>query len=188
MSSFTQQRPRAACVLVLLVFILTQPAPAAAQNRFARIAIKAAVCGGAAYGGYKLGDKIANSAIARMSVAGPEAERVRKALQIGTAAALCGTGVLLTGTIFNSLSERDRKAREKEMAAALEDANPGTRTYVLPDSKREGRLETEAAVQDGDKVCRQQVDFIAGPNEPAATRWCRDADNPKGKYELEFGV
>ncbi|MNC88326.1 hypothetical protein D3C83_41280 [compost metagenome] len=43
-----------------------------------------------------------------------------------------------------------------------------------------------AAVQDGDKQCRQQVDFIAGPNEPASTRWCRK--NPNDKYELELGV
>ena len=188
MCSLSRQRSSAVAACLLVVFSLALPGSALAQNRFARIAIKTAVCGGAAWGGYKLGDKIANSAISRMNVAEADANKVRKSLQIGTAAALCGTGVLLTGTIFNNLSERDRKAREREMAAALDDANPGTRTYVLPDSKLEGRLETEAAVQDGDKVCRQQVDFIGGPNEPAATRWCRDADNPKGKYELEFGV
>jgi hypothetical protein len=181
-------RPGALIVCVLLVSGLISPLPLSAQNRFTRIAIKAAVCGGAAWGGYKLGDKISDSVISRMKIAEGDVTKVRRSLQIGTAAALCGTGVLLTGTIFNSMSERDRKARDREMQAALEDANPGTRSYVLPDSKMSGRLETDAAVQDGDKVCRQQVDFIAGANEPAAVRWCRDANDPKDKYELDLGL
>jgi surface antigen len=174
-----------ACVCVVLTIGLMPP-PAAAQNRFVRAAIKTAVCGGGLWGGYHLGDKVADAVIARMKVAGDQVEKVRRSFQIGVAAALCGTGVLLTGTIFNSLSERDRKAREREMAAALADATPGTRTYVLPDSQLMGRLETEQAVQDGDKQCRQQVDFIAGANEPAAARWCRK--NANDKYELELGV
>lgn len=183
--------PRPTCsvsVCVALVVGFALPPSAFAQNRFTRIAIKAAVCGGAAWGGYKLGDKISDTVISKMKVGEADVNKVRRSLQIGTAAALCGTGVLLTGTIFNRLSERDRKAREREMEAALEDATPGTRNYVLPDSKVSGRLETDAAVQDGDKVCRMQVDFIAGETEPAATRWCRDADKPNAKYELALGV
>ena len=175
----------ASLCLVLAVGVVI-PDAATPQNRITRIAIKAAVCGGGAWGGYKLGDKLAETAITRMKVIGPEADKVRRSFQIGVAAALCGTGVMLTGTVFNTLSQRDREAREKEMAAALADATPGARTYVLPDSKLQGRLETDEAVQDGDKQCRRQVDFIAGPNEPAATRWCRK--NPNDKYELELGV
>lgn len=186
MVSSPLSRPLGACLCVVLFLGSLTPPTAAAQNRFTRIAIKAAVCGGGLWGGFKLGDKIADMAIAKMSVVGPEADKVRRSFQLGVAAALCGTGVLLTGTVFNSMSERDRQAREKEMAAALADANPGSRTYVLPDSRMQGRLETDAAVQDGDKQCRQQVDFIAGPNEPASTRWCRK--NPNDKYELELGV
>lgn len=188
MHALPLRRADSLCVCILLVLAFAVPSSAFAQNRFARIAIKTAVCGGAAWGGYKLGDKISDTVIARMKVADADVNKVRKSLQIGTAAALCGTGVLLTGTIFNRLSERDRKAREREMQAALEDANPGTRSYVLPDSKIASRLETDAAVQDGDKVCRTQVDFIAGENEPAASRWCRDASNPNEKYELALGV
>jgi hypothetical protein len=180
--------PRLLSAGLCLVLAVGTAAPDAAngQNRFTRIAIKTAVCAGSAWGGYKIGDKLAETAIARMKVIGPEADKVRRSFQIGVAAALCGTGVMLTGTVFNTLSKRDRDAREKEMAAALADATPGTRTYVLPDSKLQGRLETDEAVQDGDKQCRRQVDFIAGPNEPAATRWCRK--NPTDKYELEIGV
>jgi surface antigen len=178
------RRPAAAVLIFVFFAGVLTPLPAHAQLK--RTMIKVAVCGGGAYGGYKIGDKLADAAIAKMGAVGDEATKVRRSFQIGVAAALCGTGVLLTGTIFNSLSKRDREAREKEMAAALEDANPGTRTYVLPDSKATGRLETEAAVQDGDKQCRQQVDFIAGPDEPAAARWCRK--NPNDKYELEIGV
>ena len=179
---------RSLCLSLSVVLLVSSAAPAAAaaQNRFTRLAIKAAVCAGGAWGGYKIGDKLAETAIARLNVIGPDVEKVRRSFQLGVAAALCGTGVMLTGTVFNSLSARDRTAREKEMAAALADANPGTRTYVLPDSKLQGRLVTEEAVQDGDKQCRQQADFIAGPDEPASTRWCRK--NPGDKYELEIGV
>jgi hypothetical protein len=177
---------RAAAAALILVFVVGVLNPVPAHAQLKRTLIKVAVCGGGAYGGYKIGEKLADAAIAKMGAVGDQATKVRRSFQIGVAAALCGTGVLLTGTIFNSMSERDRKAREKEMAAALEDANPGTRSYVLPDSKMTGRLETEEAVMDGDKQCRQQVDFIAGPDEPAAARWCRK--NPKDKYELEIGV
>jgi len=70
------------------------------------------------------------------------------------------------------------------MEAALADANPSTRAYVLPDSKLPGKLETDTAEQDGDKECRRQVDTIAKDGEPAASRWCRKS--PKDKYELEL--
>jgi surface antigen len=148
--------------------------------------IKGVVCVGGAYGGYKIGEKLANVAIQKMKVAGAEAEKLRRSFQLGTAAALCGTGVLLTGTVYNSLSKRDRQAREKEMAAALEDATPGTRAYVLPDSKMTGRLETDEAFDDGDKQCRRQVDFLGTDGEPASSRWCRKS--AKDKYSLELGV
>jgi hypothetical protein len=170
----------ATCVSI----VITSVTPAQAQFSLKRTLVKTAVCAGGAYGGYKLGEQLSEVAIRKMGAVGGEADKVRRSFQIGMAAALCGTGVLLTGTIYNSLSKRDREAREKEMAAALADANPGTRSYVLPDSRAMGRLETDAPEQDGDRQCRRQVDFLAKEDEPAAARWCRKSD--KDKYELDI--
>ena len=169
-------------VILILLFGLLHPVPARAQLK--RTLIKAAVCGGGAYGGYKIGEKLANSFIEKNKLTGPEAEKQKKMWKIGMAAALCGTGVLLTGTVYEKLSKRDRDAREKEMNAALADANSGTRTYVLPDSKMMGRLETDAPEQDGNQQCRRQVDYLAKEDEPAAARFCRKSE--KDKYELDI--
>ena len=168
------------CTVFLVNVALTVPLEAQFKKRMMQVA----VCAGGAYGGYKLGDKLSEIAIKKMGSVGSEADKVRRSFQIGMAAALCGTGVLLTGTIYNNLSKRDRDAREKEMNAALADANSGTRTYVLPDSKLTGRLETDAPEMDGDKECRRQVDFLAKDDEPATARFCRKSD--KDKYELDI--
>ncbi len=175
-----------AVVCLVLSAVSLVPRRVEAGINLKRAAIKLVICAGTAYAGFKIGDKVANLVIARMKLAGPEAERMRKSVQIGTAAALCGTSVLLTGTVYNALSKRDREAREREMAAALEDATPGTRSYVLPESGLPGRLETDEASQDGDKQCRRQVEYLGKESEPASSQWCRK--NPKDKYELELGV
>jgi hypothetical protein len=170
--------------LAFLIAIETLVIPVPASAQFKQTIIKAAVCGGGAYGGFKLGEKLAQLEASKKKLTPEQAKVHLRAFQIGMAAALCGTGVLLTGTVYAKLSKRDREAREKEMAAALADANPGTRNYVLPDSKMAGRLETDAPEKDGDKECRSQVDFLAKDDEPAAARWCRKS--AKDKYELEL--
>lgn len=147
-------------------------------------AIQIAVCGGGAYGGFKLGEKIAEFEAKKLKLASAEAQKHRQAIQIGTAAALCGAGYFLTGTVYGNLSKRDREAREKEMDAALADANPGTRNYVLPDSKLTGILTTETAQMEGNKECRWQVDVLSKDGEPARAKFCRKS--PKGKYDLDI--
>jgi hypothetical protein len=168
------------CTVFLINVSLTVPLEA----QFKKTMIKVAVCGGGAYAGYKLGEKLSEITVKKTNAVGAEAKRIQRSFTIGMAAALCGTGVLLTGTVYNSLSKRDREAREKEMAAALADANPGTRTYVLPDSKMTGRLQTDAPEMDGNQECRRQVDFLAKDDEPASARFCRKS--PKDKYELDI--
>ena len=168
--------------MVLLCGTLA-PRPAHAID-LKKAAIKLAVCGGGAYGGYKLGEKIADLEAKKLKLAGAEAEKHRRSIQIGMAAALCGTGVLLTGTAYANLSKRDREAREKEMAAALADATPGTRSYILPDSKIPGTLTTEAAEMNDGKECRWQVDFLSKDGEPARAKHCRKS--PKEKYDLDL--
>jgi hypothetical protein len=169
--------------LVALLANVLSPTTALAID-FKRIAITTAVCGGGAYGGYKLGEKIAQLQIAKKKLEGPEAERLRKSIMLGMAAALCGGGVLLTNTVYGNLSKRDRQAREKEMQAALADANPNTRTYVLPDSKLPGTLTTEAPEIDGDQECRYQVDVLSKDGEPARAKFCRAS--AKDKYEVDI--
>jgi hypothetical protein len=144
------------------------------------------VCAGGAYGGYKLGEKIAQLQITKMKLAGAEAERLRKSIMLGMAAALCAGGILLTNTVYGSLTKKDRQAREKEMQAALADASPSpaTRTYVLPDSKLAGTLTTEAPEVDGDQECRYIVDVLSKDGEPARAKFCRDS--PKDKYEVDI--
>lgn len=179
-------RARGWCAGVVVATFLveaTLPPPAYAIN-VKKTAIKLAVCGGGAYGGYKLGEKLANAAVRKFNISGADEGRYRRAIQIGMAAALCGTGVLLVGTVYGKLSKRDREAREKEMAAALADANPNTRSYVLPDSKLPGELTTEAPEMDDGKECRWQVDVLAQNGEPARTRFCRDSANDK--YDLDL--
>ncbi len=172
-------------VTFLLVVGLIVPPPAQAIN-FKRIAITTAVCAGGAYGGYKLGEKLAQFQITKMKLEGAQAERMRKAMTLGMAAALCGGGILLTNTVYGSLSKKDRQAREKEMQAALEDASPSpaTRAYVLPDSKLPGTLTTEAPEIDGNQECRYIVDVLSKDGEPARARFCRDS--PKDKYEVDI--
>src|SRR5262245_28636553 len=174
-------------IALMLAFVMTLGAvwpQSAGAIDFKRIAITTAVCGGAAYGGYKLGEKIAQLQIAKMKLDGGDADRMRKAFTIGMAAALCGGGILLTNTVYGNLSKRDREARAKEMQAALADATPSTRSYVLPDSKLPGTLTTEAAEIEGDQECRYQVDVLSKDGEPARAKFCRKS--PKDKYEVDL--
>lgn len=167
--------------IAAMFFLLTPPHLLAID--FKKKAIQLAVCGGGAYGGYRLGEKMADLAVKRLNLVGTEAEKHRRAIQLGTAAALCGAGYYLTGTVYANLSKRDRAAREKEYEAALEDANPGTRTFVLPDSNLQGTLTTEAPQVNGDKQCRWAVETLSKDGEPARTQYCRKSANDK--YELQ---
>jgi hypothetical protein len=142
-----------------------------------------ALCGGGAYGGVKLGEKIAEIEARKLNLAAEEAAKHRLAFQVGMAAALCATSAYLTGTVYEKLSKRDREAREREIDAALADAEPGAHTYVLPDSSHQGTITTEAVVVEGDRECRTFVDVLSQNSEPARARFCRKP--PKGDYELD---
>ncbi len=184
MSSFSRAFVASVLTFMLVVGLILPP-PAHAIN-LKRIAITTAVCAGGAYGGYKLGEKLAQLQITKMKLEGVQADRMRKAMTLGMAAALCGGGILLTNTVYGNLSKKDRQAREKEMQAALEDASPSpaTRNYVLPDSKMAGTFTTEAPEVEGNQECRYIVDVLSKDGEPARARFCRD--NPKDKYEVDI--
>ena len=177
-------RPFALAVCVTLVVPVHLALPAAAEaGSLKKRMLQLAVCGAAAKVGVDLGEKLAELEIRKRNLSGEDAKKHKRAIQVGMAAALCGTSFLLTGTIYDKLSERDRKAREREMEAALADANSGTRSYVLPESRYEGQITTEAVDDEGSKECRSVVDVLSKEGEPARARYCRT--KPDGKYDLD---
>ena len=171
---------------VLLAFALQASLPPVALAQFGGIkkkAIQLAFCGGGAYGGFKLGERLADIEAKKLKLGAEEAAKHRRAFQVGMAVALCATSAYLSGTVYEKLSKRDRDAREREMQLALDDANPTTHSYVLPDSKYEGTITTEMVEADGDRECKTTVDVLSKEGEPARARFCRKP--PKGDYELD---
>ncbi len=169
-----------------LVFLVHTTFPSAAHAQFGRTVAKTAFCLGSAVGGYYLGDKIANLAITKMKLTGQDAAKARLGFKIGTAAALCGTSVLIANSVYSKLSKRDREARAKEMEAALADAGSAPRSYVLPESGMAGKMTAQPIEidDDGKKECRVVVDELAGPDDPAMVRMCRTP--PKTQYNVDF--
>jgi hypothetical protein len=174
------------CWCVCLVFVLQAVIPPVALAQFGGLKKKAmqlAFCGGGAYGGFKLGERLAEIEAKKLKLGAEEAAKHRRAFQVGMAVALCATSAYLSGTVYEKLSKRDREAREREMQLALGDANPTTRAYVLPDSKYEGKIATEGVELDGDRECKITVDVLSKDGEPARARFCRKP--PTGDYELD---
>lgn len=182
----TRTRVRSLAVVIALTLVAHALVPPVAQAQMGRFAVKTAFCLGSAVGGYYLGDKIGNLAIAKMKLTGDEAAKTKLAFKIGTAAALCGTSVVITNSVYNKLSKKDREARAREMDAALADAGSTPRSYVLPESRMAGKMTAQPIEidDDGKKECRVVVDELAGPNDPAMVRMCRTP--PKTNYDVDF--
>jgi hypothetical protein len=162
--------------------------PAALEAQFGKSVAKAVFCAGGAVAGLKLGDKLAQTQAKKNPQMASQLQKYRKAFQLGTALVLCKTGSMLAGTVYEKLSKHDLEARQKEMDAALAEAEPVTRKYVLPDSKLEGTMTTETPTTEGDKECKVVVDRLANveAGEPAMAKFCRKP--PSEKYELDIGV
>ena len=160
-------------------------APRAAEAQLKKRLMQTALCGGMAYGGWKLGETVAQYEIKRQGLTGTQASQMTKALQVGAALILCQGGAALAGSAYDKLSKRDLEARKKEMDAAVAEAEPTTRTYVMPESQRSGTITTTAPAQEGDKECRMVVDQLAdtAAGEQAVTKYCR---KPGGTYEPEL--
>jgi hypothetical protein len=169
--------------LLLVALLLAGPTTLHAQ--FVKRAAQAAFCAGAGYGGYKLGEKIAQYESKRLGLASTEARKMTRRLQIGTAAALCLVGASLAGTVYENLSKRDMEARKKEIESAVAEADPVSRDYVLPESKKTGTIVTQPEFKDGEKTCKVVVDNVAdvAEGEQATAKYCK---NSKGEWELEF--
>lgn len=185
LSSFCHLGRPAVFLVVLIPFAM--PVEAAAQfGDLKKRAAQAVLCAGGAYGGYRLGAKLAEREIERLDLSAEQEQALTRAFQIGSALILCKGGAMLAGTVYERLSQRDLEAREREMEAAVAAADPGPRTYVLPDSGLEGTLTVEPSEVDGNRECRTVVDHLAEveDGEPVMTRYCRDL--PDGTYELDY--
>jgi hypothetical protein len=181
---FGLSRPSAVVVCLAIIVPANLATPAPAHANLKKRILQMTACAAVVPAGFKLGEKLAAFDARKRQLDSVESERNRRAYQLGMAAALCGTSALLTGSVYNKLSERDRKAREREMQAALLDANTSTRSYVLPDSGYEGKITAEAIVDEGKRECRVTVDVLSKDGEPARTRHCRK--KPDGDYELDI--
>lgn len=171
-------------LVLTLVCALAFPYSASAQfGRLKGTLLKAGACGVSLPIGYDLGKKVAEWETKKLGLVGEEAAKHRRAIQIGMAVALCATSAYLVGTVYNNLSERDREARKREMDAALADAKPGSRSYVLPDSGLAGTISTEQVEVEGDRECVMTVDVPSTGNESARARFCRNGAN--GNYQLD---
>jgi hypothetical protein len=149
--------------------------PAYAQfGRMKEAAIKVAACGGGAYAGYRLGEKVAEFEARKLNLGAEEARKHQRAIQIGMALALCGGGALIAGTTFSKLSERDRKTRERELEAAVQES--AARTYVLPDHPEMKATATPQPIStEGKQECRMVEDVLAdgAQSDRALVKFCR---------------
>ena len=182
MTRTNKQATSAVTLTLLLTSMVGVPLPADAQMKKRMMQI--AFCAGGALGGYKLGEKAAEFYIRKAKVPPEQARQYIRSFQIGMALALCGGGALVSGTVYDRMSKRDKEARDREMQDALAAADPGTREYVLPDSNLQGKITSEPMeLEDDGRECRTMVDVLADSNEPARARYCR---KPGGKFELDL--
>jgi hypothetical protein len=157
LSSLTHQALTAA--LSLSLGLAAVPTAEAAQ--FGKRLLQIGACAGGAYGGAKLGEKVAEMEAKRQNLSPAEAAKRKKMFEIGFAIALCGGGAMIAGT------------REKEILAALDDAMP--HSYADPDNPAlRGTATPQAAFMDGDQECRIVEDHLAA--DAALVKYCRGAN------------
>jgi hypothetical protein len=181
-------RPAVAALAVVAVSLAFPPTTAA--RGVPRWLVKAAVCGGAAYGGIEFAEVIARFDPARSTMPPDQFRRRVLAYKAGLALALCGIGARATGGIWNSLSRRGIEARESRLRDALADASPGVPyEYVDPaNASLRGRFTAQPARVDadnGNRECRIVEDVLAdrGREEQAFIKYCRDGNTWKDTHQ-----
>ena len=155
-----------------------------AEAQFGKRLLQIGACGGGAIAGVKLGEKVAEFEAKKLKLEPAEAAKHRRAFQIGTALALCGGGAAIAGTTYSRLSKRGKDARERELMAALEDAQP--RTYTDPERpSMMGTWTPKPAATEGDKECRVVEDYLADgtAGDAALVKYCRPMAG--GEWKLD---
>jgi hypothetical protein len=172
-------------LLAALLAILASSPVEAQFGDLKKKALQGVLCGGGVVAGFKIGDAIAKAEAVRKGIPAKDFEKYRRGFQIGSALILCKGGAAIAGSVYDKLSKKDLEARQREMEAAVADAEPGTHTYVLPESQIKGTITTETPVTEGNEECRTVVDQLADVEggEPVMTKFCRKL--PNGKYEVK---
>ena len=161
---------RQALALFLLVSFIATIAPPPAEAQFGKRLLQIGACAGAGFAGAKLGEAIAESEAKRLNLTPAEANKRKKAFQIGLGLALCGGGAYIAGTAYSKLSKRGQQAREREVLAALEDAQP--HTYADPDNATlTGTATAQPVFVQGNDECRIVEDRLGG--DEAFVKYCR---------------
>jgi hypothetical protein len=158
------------------------------EAQWKKRAAQLAFCAGGGVIGMKLGDqlvKVAQRHATQLQMTPTQVVQYRRQIQVGTAAILCLSGSALAGSAYERLSKRDLEARKREIETAVQESDPISRDYVLPESQRTARVTTEAPYKDGDRECKRVIDQLAdvAAGEQAVATYCR---SPGGTYELEF--
>lgn len=144
------------------------PRPAEAQ--FGKRLLQIGACAGGGFAGAKLGEVIAKSEAARLKLSPAEAKKRQRAFQIGLGLALCGGGAFIAGSAYSKLSKRGQEAREKEVLAALEDAQP--HTYADPENPAlTGTATAQPTFVQGNEECRIVEDRLS--TDEAFVKYCR---------------
>jgi hypothetical protein len=173
-------------VSTLLVWVLAlqlpYPANAAQFGGLKKRIIQVGACGGGAFAGVKIGDKVAEMEAKRLKLSPEEAKKHLRAYQIGMALALCGGGAAIAGTSYDKMSKRGKDAREKEINAALEDAMPTPHMYSDPDnaSLTGTAIAQPAFMADNNKECRVVQDQLGA--DQSLVKYCR---TPGGMWAVE---
>lgn len=137
-------------------------------------------CLGGAVAGVKAGEAMAAFEARRRNLSPQEAAQHKRAFQIGMGLAICGAAAGVTNSVYNRLSKRGKEAREREIKAALEDAQP--HAYADPDNASlQGTVVAQPAHVEGDGECRVVEDRLA--EETALVKYCRTP--PAGEWKLK---
>jgi hypothetical protein len=164
---------RQALTAVVSVSLVLASVPVADAAQFGKRILQVGACGAGAFGGAKLGEKVAAMEAKRLKLSPADAAKRKRAFEIGFALALCGGGAMIAGTSYSKLSKRGQQNREKEIMAALDDAMP--HSYADPDNATlQGTATPQAAFMDGDQECRIVEDHLA--TDTALVKYCRGAN------------
>jgi hypothetical protein len=139
-----------------------------------------AACIGGAAAGVKAGELMAAFEARRRNLTPQQAAEHKRAFQIGMGLALCGAAAGVTNSVYNRLSKRGREAREREIKAALEDAQP--HAYSDPENPTlTGSVVAQPAHVEDDGECRVVEDRLA--EETALVKYCRKGPGAEWKVK-----
>lgn len=159
-------------LLALSLSVLCAPVLAAQFGGLGKRLTQIGGCGAGGALGYMAGKEVSRFAqrnADRLHIPKDSIAKYEKSIRIGTAAIGCLGGAALSGTVYERVSRRDMERRRDAIVAAVNEADPVTRTYVLPESQIRESVTTTAPYADGTRECKDTVvRDNAGTNEERA--------------------